>query len=241
MYDELKEFGLSENEIEVYIALLKIGLSTANRIAEISGLKRTTTYDNLNLLLNKGIVSLVEKEGVRYYESANPEKIIHLIEEKKEKIEGILPELKRIKDSVSEKTGVTYFEGKKGVLTVLNDILDEKKELWFFGSRKRALVALKHYPENFIQKRAEKNILLKAVLAEEDKDDPVYSDKKIFRLSSLKFLKDLNNVATNVFIYSDRVAFMTSTENPVGVIIRDKQVVEQQKTIFNILWQKAKN
>lgn len=240
MYEELKEFGLSTNEINVYVTLLKTGLSTANRISEISGIKRTTTYDNLNLLLNKGIVSIIEKDSTKYYEAASPEKIISLLEEKKDKIKKILGELTNLKESASQKTGVTFFEGKKGVLTVLNDIIDEKKELWFYGSRKMALIALKHYPENFIQKRADKHILLKAVLAEEDIDDPSYKDKKIFGLSNLKFLKELDNIETNVFIYGDRVAFMTSTENPVGIIIRDNNILNQQKTIFNILWKIAK-
>jgi len=240
MEKELKEFGLSDNEVEVYLALLKTGLTTANRLSQLTGIKRSTTYDNLSLLINKGIASTISKGNVRYYEAVNPEKIIHLLEEKKEKISKIVPELLKLKESTSEKTGVTYFEGKKGVLTVLNDILDERKELWFYGSRKMALIALKHYPENFIQKRAERSIKLKAVLAEQDRGDPAYKDLKIFRLSNLRFLKVMDNIPTNVFIYSDRVAFMTSSENPTGIIIKNKEVVEQQKKIFNELWETAK-
>lgn len=237
---ELKEFGLSDNEITIYLTLLKTGSSTANRIAQITGLKRSTTYDNLALLNSKGIVSNAMKDNVNYYESANPKKIVHLLEERKERIEKILPELLSMRESISEKTGVTYFEGKKGVLTVLNDILDEGKELWFYGSRKMALLSLKHYPENFIQKRADKNIKLRAILAGEDKKDPVYKNKKIFRLSSLKFLKEFDQIGTNVFIYSDRVAFMTPSENPVGIIIKNKEILKQQKTLFEIFWKMAK-
>ena len=59
MEEILKDFGLSDNETTVYLALLKIGNSTANRVAEITGLKRSTTYDNLNLLASKGIVSTI--------------------------------------------------------------------------------------------------------------------------------------------------------------------------------------
>jgi sugar-specific transcriptional regulator TrmB len=238
--EELREFGLSDNEITLYLTLLKTGTSTANRISQITGLKRSTTYDNLALLITKGIVSRVTKEKVHYFEAANPKKIVHLLEEKKEKIQKIVPELLKIQETVGEKTGVTYFEGKKGVLTVLNDILDEKKDLLFYGSRKMALIALKHYPENFIQKRAEKKIKLKAVLAGEDKGDPAYSNKRIFSLSDLKFIKEFNGIFTNVFIYSNRVAFMTSNENPVGVIIINREILNQQKAIFNLLWKIAK-
>jgi HTH-type transcriptional regulator, sugar sensing transcriptional regulator len=238
--EELKEFGLSENEITIYLTLLKTGSSTANRISQITGLKRSTTYDNLSFLVNKGVVSTINKDNVNYFEAADPKKLIYLLEEKKERIQKIIPGLLKIKESISEKTGVTYFEGKKGVLTVLNDIIEQKRELWFYGSRKMALLALKHYPENFIQKRAERGIELRALLAAQDRGDPTYLDKKIFKLSNLKFLKGLNDITTNVFIYGDRVALMTSSENPVGIIIRNKEIINQQKILFEILWKTAK-
>ena len=79
MYEELKQFGLSENEVKLYVTLLKTGTSTANRLAELSGLKRSTTYDNLYLLINKGIASLSVKDKVQYYEAAEPQKIVNLI------------------------------------------------------------------------------------------------------------------------------------------------------------------
>ncbi|MFH1175066.1 MAG: helix-turn-helix domain-containing protein [archaeon] len=236
MYDELKDFGLSDTEISIYTTLLKTGSSTANRTAKITGIKRTTTYDNLALLMNKGIVSTVMKGKVNFYIAADPQKIIRLLEDRRERIKKIIPELQTLKGTVRETTGVTFFEGKKGVITVLNDIIDEKKELWFYGSRKKALHALQHYPENFIQKRAEHGIPLRAVLAEEDRGDPAYNDKKIYALSSLKFLKKLNNMTTNVFMYGDKVAFMTSGENLVGIIVKNEDVVKQQREIFNILW-----
>lgn len=240
MYEELREVGLSENETQTYVTLLKTGISTANRVAEITGIKRSTVYDTLNQLINKGIVSKIVREEVHYYEAAQPEKLIYLLDERKERIKQIIPKLKSIQESTTEKTGVTYFEGKKGVLTVLNDIIEQNKELWFYGSRTAAKTALAHYPDNFIYKRAENKIFLKAILAEEDREHPAYNDKKIIKLSNLKFSKDLNNISANVFIYSNRVAFMTSGENPVGIIIKNKEILQQQRGIFEILWKNAK-
>ncbi len=203
-------------------------------------MKRSTTYDNLALLINKGIVSSIVKGKVSYYEAANPEKIVQLLDEKKNRIKAIIPKLQALKEEASEKTGVTFYEGKKGVITVLNDILDQKKELWFYGSRKMGLVALENYPENFIKKRAEAGIELIAVLAEEDKGDPTYKNKKIYKLSNLRFLKKLNKIESNVFIYGDRVAFISSGINLVGIIIRNKEIVAQQRNIFRQLWKQAK-
>ncbi|MBT5021504.1 hypothetical protein HOK51_05190 [Candidatus Woesearchaeota archaeon] len=240
MIPELKEFGLSDNEITTYLTLLKVGETSANRISQLTGMKRTTTYDNLSLLITKGIVSKIVKDNVQYFIPAEPTKLSHLLEEKKKKIDKIIPELNKLKQTIREKSGVTFYEGKKGVLTVLNDIIDQKKKLWFYGSRKMALISLKHYPDNFIHKRAEEGIKLQAVLAEEDRKDKIYSEEDISKLSELKYLKELNKIKTNTFIYGDRVAFMTSEENPSGIIIRNQQIVSQQKKIFELIWKSAK-
>jgi len=68
----------------------------------------------------------------------------------------------------------------------------------------------------------------------------VYKEKIVQRLSKLRFSKELDNIQANVFIYSDRVAFMSSGVNLVGVIIKNKEIVEQQRKIFEMLWKGAK-
>lgn len=239
MEAELKEFGLSDNEIKVYLALLKTGISTANRIAELTGMKRSTTYDTLKLLVAKGIVSTHLKEGKNFFESAHPRKIVELLKYKEERIQKILPQLESLRGAIPKRSAVSFFEGKKGILTILNDVIDTGQEFLFYGSRKAALFALQHYPENFIRKRAEYNIKLKAVLAEEDRDDPVYAEPKIKKLSELKFLKDLNGSEINVFIYGSKVAFMSSGEDLAGIIIENQSMLKQQKRIFNIFWRIA--
>jgi len=240
MYDELKELGLSDNEIKIYIELLKTGTTTANRISKLTGVKRSTTYDNLNLLVNKGLVSSIVKDKVIYFEGIDPKKIMRLMEEKKEKLNKVVKELGSLIDIKKDEGGASFFEGKRGVITILNDILDEKKELWFYGSRKEAQVALEKYPDNFVLKRAELGISLRAVMAEEDRGDPSMNDKKVYNLSKMRFLDCLNKVPTNVFIYGDKVAFMTSGENLSGIIIKNKEVVKQQRIIFESLWKLAK-
>jgi sugar-specific transcriptional regulator TrmB len=223
------------------LALVKTGKTTANRVSDITGIKRSTTYDNLNLLINKGIVSKYTTDNVQFFEAADPLKLVHLLEEKKNKIEKIMPELIRLKETDVEKSGVNFYEGKKGVLTVLNDILDDNNdELWFYGSRKMALIALKHYPDNFLKKRADQNMRLKAVFAIEDKGDQAFEDEKVDALSEFRHIKGFNGILANVFIYGDKVAFMSSQDNPIGIIIRNKEIVEQQKKLFEVFWNMAK-
>ena len=67
MKEILKDLGLLENELAIYLALLKIGSSTAATIADKTGLYRPYVYDNLNRLMEKGIVSVVLKDNKKHF------------------------------------------------------------------------------------------------------------------------------------------------------------------------------
>ena len=75
----LKEYGLSDNEIKVYLASLSLGTSKVNEISKKADLLRTTTYEVLKTLVEKGLVSYVIKSGVRYFEAAYPNKLINIL------------------------------------------------------------------------------------------------------------------------------------------------------------------
>ncbi len=70
----LRDLGLTEKEIKVYLTSLSLGQSTVNAIAKKSQLNRVTCYDILKYLKEKGLVSYVIKSGVKYFEAAEPQK-----------------------------------------------------------------------------------------------------------------------------------------------------------------------
>ena len=192
----------------------------------------------------KGEIATIEdfqdiNDGVCYYESIDPKKIIRLMDEKKEKLSKCVNDLILLKETNKDEGGASYFEGKTGVITILNDILDEKKELWFIGSRKKAMQAMQNYPDNFVTKRVDAGIPLRAVMSVEDKGDPSMNDKKVYKISNMRFLEELKEISANIFIYGDKVAFMTTGDNLAGIIIKNKEILKQQRRIFEILWKKA--
>ncbi|MBS3158284.1 hypothetical protein J4206_03275, partial [Candidatus Woesearchaeota archaeon] len=51
--EQLREYGLSDKEAKVYLACLKAGVCTANKISILTDLRRSTTYDVLESLKSK--------------------------------------------------------------------------------------------------------------------------------------------------------------------------------------------
>src|SRR3989338_419131 len=98
--ENLEKLGLSPNESKIYSALLEIGSSTADKISQKAGIHRRTIYDNIEKLLNKGLINFVISGNKKYFEATDPNKLKDILKEKKEKIEkqeqilkNILPEL----------------------------------------------------------------------------------------------------------------------------------------------------
>ena len=56
---DLEKLGLNKNEAKVYFGLLKKGQATASELVKSVGVHRNIIYDNLEKLIDKGLVSYV--------------------------------------------------------------------------------------------------------------------------------------------------------------------------------------
>src|SRR3990167_10792876 len=98
--EALRKIGLTENEIKIYLDLLRSGTSTAYDIGKRTGIYRVHVYDKLEQLMNKGLVTHIYQGAKKYFQATPPVKIKHYLEEKKKEMElqeadinSILPEL----------------------------------------------------------------------------------------------------------------------------------------------------
>ena len=80
----LKNFGLSEKEIAVYLALIELGSSSVRTISERAKVNRGTTYDILKSLISLGIISYYNKESKQYFIAEQPETLFTVIDKKQE-------------------------------------------------------------------------------------------------------------------------------------------------------------
>ena len=126
----LRKIGLTDNEIKIYLSLLKSGSRTAYQIAKDTGIYRVHVYDKLEQLMNKGLVNYVYKGAKKHFQATHPTKIQQFLEDKKKQIELqeqevniILPKLEALTNLPREDTFVEVFKGKEGLKYFLKDIL----------------------------------------------------------------------------------------------------------------------
>src|SRR5258706_119219 len=81
----LSEGGLPRHQTEVYIALLELGKGTVSEIARKAGINRTTGYDILDSLVEKGLVNISGKEPKQEYVAESPDRLAVYLERESEK------------------------------------------------------------------------------------------------------------------------------------------------------------
>ena len=90
---KLQELGLTRNEALTFTALLETGETKTGALVKKTALHRVLIYDALESLIKKGLASYVIKENIKYFQAANPERLLDFIQEKEETAKALLPEL----------------------------------------------------------------------------------------------------------------------------------------------------
>src|SRR3989344_4767744 len=129
LFSSLLEMGFSQKETQVYTALLGLGKGAVSEITRKAGINRTTGYDILNDLVQKGLVSVSGKEPKQEFIAESPDKILAYLEaelDQKQKnlkeAKNLIPQLKSI-HTVAGRPKERFYEGKQGLIDVYEDTL----------------------------------------------------------------------------------------------------------------------
>lgn len=233
--DKLQRLGLSRNEAKIYLALLELGEAQAGLLSKKTQINRTTTYDALERLLEKGLISYAIQAGRKGFKAAPPEKLIENLQEQQRAGEEIIPELQKICGSSKEQEGSAIYEGRKGIKSILQDIL-KCKEYIAFGSSGKFLEIMKHDFIAFQRRKKERSIRARVILNESARKSETVS----FAYTQFRYIPDLYATPTSTFVYGDHSAIIIWGENPVAIVINSKAVAKSHRSYFELLWKQAK-
>lgn len=229
----LKRIGFLDAEIEVYSSLLKLGPSLVSKIHQQTGLHRTHIYDLLEKLREKGLVSIFIQSGKKHFQAAHPSKILDYIEENKESVKNVLPELENFMNISKEDTSVELFKGKEGLKTVLQDVLKTKKEYCVMGSIKQFEEVLEFALPSFLKKIEEKGIKEKILC---DKKEKILKIKT----GHYRFLDGNYLFPSSFWIYENKVAIFVWNSPYFAVLIESKEISRTYQNYFDFFWSIAK-
>jgi sugar-specific transcriptional regulator TrmB len=229
MRKALKQFGLNNNEINVYIAALELGSATATSIAKRSNTHRTLTYEILDSLSEKGLISSVIKDRKKYFEAAPPKKFLHILKEKEKAMKEVLPEMCALRQSVKTKPSITMYEGKEGLKTVLEDVLVETKEFLALSPKKGLLNMLTYYFPHWVERRIQAGIKVRLLI------DEVPVTTKLLKYRIIKKQFD-----TGYWVYNNKVIIISCPDkDPLAIVIENEDYAKTMRMMFELSWQAA--
>ncbi len=238
LFRDLEKLNFTMNEAKVYLTLLRLGSSFAGAIAKEGHLDRSSTYNALKLLVERGIVSTLFENKRTIYVSENPKKIIDYFQEKQEIAQKVIPLLKAQFNVQKPKTTVKFFTGYKGLKTIFQQILDScenKNGYEVMGSEGEFSKKMPYFAPLFKKKRELKKIKTRLLVREGrevKKNDPY---------NSYRFLPlDVPSPAT-INIFENKVAIMIWEDTPQGILIENEKVSKTFQKYFELLWKNAKS
>lgn len=242
--EDLQELGLNKNEATVYLALVKLGQSTANAIIKSTGFHRNIVYDNLEKLSEKGLVSSIIEDKKQVFRPTKAVALAQMIEEEakqvNEKVTKALEmskEISNILDKNKSKFRATVHQGNKGIKEILYEILEEK-EYWGIGVSNASVAVLgEDFWKVYIEK-VKRNKIRERLLLNNDfnKNLPISSSK----YTELRHLPVQANLITETLIYGNKVAIIVYTDPPIATLIESKDAVNSFLSYFETLWKISK-
>ena len=239
--EALIECGLTKNEAKVYLALLKLGSGTAMEITKKSKVHRVNTYDVLERLRLKGLISSIMQSNKKIYEAANPEQLSKLIKQKEEMLSQIMPSLREEFTTKKEKQQVRHFLGPEGVMQAYYMMLNQDSTLYGIGGSGLNRTFLKHRHEMFNKERLKKGVKVKAIYYEFTRERKVKEIAKD-KTQQIKFIPDKFKSTGMIDICGDLVVNLLPIEgNVMAIVIENKVLAQSYRNIFNFMWIHAKD
>jgi hypothetical protein len=167
----------------------------------------------------------------------DPRKIIDILDERKKKMNRIMPELLSFANMLDQKPLIRFFEGDEGIKNVYrNTISHHYEEMLTFFSKSFADFDEAFFWDVFTPKRIENKIWARAIVPNHDiikelvlHDEQHQRDTKIVS-------DDLFGIDIEINIYDNNKIAIVSFEEKFALIIESQKIHNSLKSIFNLLW-----
>ncbi len=239
---QLTELGLRESEINVYLYLLKQGVSTPPQIAKGTGIARPNCYKILQSLKEKGLIEEQKKDKRKAYLASDPIALVQTLERRKQAMDKMLPDLRALYTTQKNKPEIRFYDGFEQVKQIFEQTLSAKEVLGITSTKKLFSLAPKFF-EKYQKEIQKKGIFFKDILSyESGKDIGPKVKERLKGLYEFKALpKKHEDISTDILIWNDNVALFVMEEPIFGTVLTNKHLADTFRIIFELSYQRLSN
>lgn len=249
----LRNLGLNDNEVKVYLYLLTHGESIASVIAKRLELKRVTAYSTLESLERKAIIQSFVKNNVAHFDAIEPDDIVELCEQKvnemqrlRENANTLKEEFKKLRErgrmpKLEIRGKIKYYEGLEAVTDLIEETLNEKeKEQLCFGLNTYHVEFAGDDWGNYTQKRVKKGMAVRSIQPDTEAAVEYQArDKNELRQTRL-VPKDKFPGNCEINLIGNMIAmFTTRGRDAMGMKMYSPDMAQALQSLFNLAWERA--
>lgn len=236
---QLQYLGFDDRQAKAYLALLELGEGTLAELVKRSKIKRTTLYDIVRSLRDRGLVSTAKRGERTTYIAEDPRTLDERLQEQRVVLADALPELLSLANALNKKPRILYYEGAEGIKEVYRNTLEYPNQELLAWVTEDAVTRfdLDFLNTIYLPKRIEKKIWVRAIVP----DVPRMCEYLGPDVASLRTTRVMDparfplDVEINLYGGS-RVAFMSFREQ-TGLIVENASMYRTLKSIFEQQWE----
>lgn len=235
----LIDLGLHETEARFYLAALELGQAPMRDVAAKAGISRTNAYDVFARLLEQRLVSQVPGSSSRsmVIVAEAPERVIEMVEERRKRLEAVLPELRSLHNRSASKPKVRFYKGSEGIKTVLNETTTcrSKQLLGILSMRDLYEVPGRAWMDDLVRRRIEAGVFLRVIRSPANDLHQLWPESAT-DLRALRYAPPEFVFTMTTYVFDNKVALISSRKENFAMTIESEEFATMQRHFFEVLW-----
>lgn len=239
----LKSVGLTEKESKIYITLLELGPQAASVIARKVKLPRSSTFFQLDHLVEKGFVKKEIKTSVQYFSAVSPQGLKRVlkrnqkrVESQLETLEGLIPELNDLSCAFLPQSKVSYFEGVEGICKMIDLQLEQDQPLYFISAHRLHPEVRRYIRDHYVPRRKKMKSRAQMIVTNiKEAKEYVRHAEGIYEWVGFVEAEKVDFQST-IVVYGNVVHLISTQENDLtGLVVESAHLAKTMKSVFDLM------
>jgi sugar-specific transcriptional regulator TrmB len=237
-------FGLSHAEASVYLYLLEKGKETGgSKIAIGTKLHRQYVYLALPKLITSGLVEEIPHGKQSKYKAKAPQ-VIETLGRKKALEAGDLARELKLVSNIGNEQDFEVIQGRRAIQQHEMSLTAQADDSWecciIGGGSIGYADVMGEYLEGHLDEMERKKLSIRYLGSSSER--PFYKDYiGRFENQEFRFLDTLPEGVTHLVVRQDSASFYSFLNPPLVYVVKSKQIADNYRAFFNMLWNMAQS
>lgn len=243
----LSDLDFRPSEVDVYLALMSLGVTSVGALISSTGLHRNVVYTALEHLVARKLISEQQIKGKKTFSLSDPSVLKEEFQDKSEKALEVTQAIQEL--SSQETQEITVHQGNDEYLTLLTSLIRQQNKastIYVLGTGGETFMQNTMRPiwKKYHHIAKQQGILVK-MISYESQRQAIADDVANEGIYEVRYLSDEIENPAGVHIYSQantvlNIIYSTDTRPVTAIRIKNCDLVQGQLNLFNNLWQMAK-